>query len=174
MAKHSGILREGKFLIGLKCVSLCLLIFSDITFAVKKLWNYYCCCWCCAYYHCYHRPCRHCYVRCDHVIEPSISIKSMSVLTSKDISSRSRRAMLPGVSLCLFYQYLSGIFAKHSEMLSLCEFFACGSCHIYSIFFLYKLLQITFFLPPLKPAFPESWIILHRAPDKLSYVRHSG
>jgi hypothetical protein len=34
----------------------------------------------------------------------------------------------------------------------------------------YKLL---FFLPPLKPAFPELWSILHRTPYTLPYVRHN-
>jgi hypothetical protein len=96
---------RGSFLTGLKCVSLCVLIFSDITFAEIKLWNYY------YYYcHCYYRH----YVRCDHFTEPSSSIKSLSVLTSKDTSSHSRRAVLPEVShclfvclfVCLFYQYL--------------------------------------------------------------------
>jgi len=85
------------------CFSVRTNIFRHFIGAIK-LWNYYYYYYYyyCALCHCYHRPCRHCYVRCDHVTETSSSIKLPSVLTSKDTSNRSRRAVLPGVSHCLF------------------------------------------------------------------------
>jgi len=103
----------------------------------------------CAYYHCYHRPYRHCYVRYAHVTEASSSIKLPIVLTSEDTSNRSRSAVLPGVSHCLFVSFIS-TYQEYSRTIQKFHF-SVISLRVVALIFLVLSIQITanyIFSPP--------------------------